>query len=92
MNIVDGISHPKQVFIFKNLISELKKKGHDILIIVVEKEICCRLLKEFSVDFIRIGTNQKKIPNKLAAILPFTIKTLIKRIKINFLATLLPLC
>ena len=33
------ISHPKQVYMFKNLIEIMESRGHEFEVVVVEKEI-----------------------------------------------------
>ena len=76
MNIVVGISHPKHVYMFKNLINSLSMRQHKFLILVVEKDIVCKLLDAFEFEYIRIGVNKKKILNKLLAIIPLTLKVI----------------
>ena len=45
MKILVGISHPKHVYMFRNLIEIMKAKGHEFKLVVVEKEITEQLLR-----------------------------------------------
>jgi predicted glycosyltransferase len=76
MKIIIGISHPKQVYMFKNLYFELKKEGHEVLVIVVDKEISIKLLVELGIDYVKIGVNKSKLLSKMLSIIPTTIRTL----------------
>ncbi|MCH7964122.1 MAG: DUF354 domain-containing protein [Bacteroidetes bacterium] len=81
MNILVGISHPKQVHIFKNLISELEKRGHSYCVLVNEKEITSELLDSFNISYKKIGSNQKGIIQKLLQLPLLTIKTFLISLK-----------
>jgi predicted glycosyltransferase len=59
MKVLIGISHPKQVYMFKNLIYTLIKNGHEYFVVVNEKEITSALLEEMDISFKVIGTNKK---------------------------------
>ncbi|WP_367343972.1 DUF354 domain-containing protein [Methanomethylovorans sp.] len=65
MKIVFGISHPKHVFIFKNVIEYLIKRGHNIKVIAVDKEISKYLLTKFNINYSLIGKNQHSMVSKL---------------------------
>ncbi len=81
MNIVVGINHPKQVYMFRNLINTLEERGHTIKILLVDKEISGELLTSIGILFDKIGENQKKISKKIIDLLPLTIKSLVKSYK-----------
>jgi len=68
MKIIVGISHPKHVYIFKNPINELVKRGHGVKVIAVEKEITKYLLNQFNISYTVIGKNQPKLYRKLLAL------------------------
>jgi predicted glycosyltransferase len=76
MKTIIGISHPKQVYMFKNLYFELKKEGHEVLVIVVDKEISIKLLVELGIDYVKIGMNKRKLFSKMLSIIPTTLRTL----------------
>lgn len=65
MKLLIGISHPKQVYMFKNLIMTMHLKGHEVKVVVVEKEISEYLLEKFDIPYELIGKNQKTIFKKL---------------------------
>lgn len=65
MRILFGVSHPKHVYIFKNVIKNLMERNHEIKIIAVDKEITAYLLKQFNLPHIIIGKNQPKLYKKL---------------------------
>jgi len=65
MKILVGVSHPKHVYMFKNLIFEMIEKGHEIKIVAVEKEgIVEYLLKRFNLPYELIGKTQSGIFRK----------------------------
>jgi len=51
MKILLDIGHPKDVNVFKNVISSLKNRGHEILIYARVKENTQKLLNEYGFDF-----------------------------------------
>lgn len=65
MKILVGVSHPKHVLIFKNVVSNLIERGHEIKIVAVEKEITEYLLNRFNMPHTTIGKNQPKFHRKL---------------------------
>lgn len=65
MRILVGISHPKHVYMFKNLIAIMSTQGHKIKVVVVEKEITGTLLEQFSIKYELIGKNQPTILRKI---------------------------
>ena len=77
MNVIIGISHPKHVYIFKNIIQELKSKNHKVLVLVSDKEITVELLERFSIDYILLGRNQKGLMRKIFQAFIFTIRTIV---------------
>ena len=65
MKILVGISHPKHVFMFRNLIEIMKNRGHEFKLVVVDKEITEQLLKQFVIPYEHIGRNQPNLLRKL---------------------------
>jgi predicted glycosyltransferase len=76
MHFLIGISHPKQVHMFKHVIAELEKKGHRCCVVVNEKECTGKLLAAAGIDHIRIGVNQKGVLRKSVQLGGLLIKTL----------------
>ena len=68
MRILFGIFHPKHVYVFKNTIDNLAKKGHEIKIVAVNKEITEYLLEYFNMPYTIIGQNQPKLYKKVFAL------------------------
>lgn len=65
MRILVGISHPKHVFMFKNLLKIMESQGHEFKVIMVEKEITGYLLEQFGIPFTLIGHNQPTMFRKI---------------------------
>ena len=83
MKILIGVSHPKQVHMFKNLIYELSKKGHECHVLEVEKEFTSKLLNFFNIKSYKIGKNQKNILKKIFQIFVLTSRTMKISVKIK---------
>lgn len=64
MKIVVGMHHPKQFWMFKNLILAGQKKGWEFIILVSEKDILKDLLKSAGFEFHIIGKNRPTILKK----------------------------
>ena len=65
MRLLFGVSHPKHVHIFKNVINDLTQRGHDIKTIAVDKEITLYLLNQFHISSITIGKSKPNIYKKI---------------------------
>ena len=65
MRILVGISHPKHVYMFKNLINIMECRGHEFKVVVVEKEITRYLLEQFNIPYELIGKNQPTLLKKI---------------------------
>ncbi len=81
MNIILGISHPKHVYIFKNLYSKLIETNHNVLVLVSNKEMTCDLLDKFNMKYKQIGNNRKRMFFKIIQLIQFIIVTLFYTIK-----------
>jgi len=64
MKIIVGMHHPKQFWMFKNLILAGQKKGWEFMVIVSEKDILKDLLKSAGFKFYIIGKNRPTILRK----------------------------
>ncbi|KGN79133.1 hypothetical protein HW49_07110 [Porphyromonadaceae bacterium COT-184 OH4590] len=76
MNILVDIGHPAHVHLTKNLIKELIKKGHHVIITAKTVPIIERLLKTESLDYILLGKKGKSIVSKILHQIKFDIKIL----------------
>jgi hypothetical protein len=56
VRIVVDINHPGQVHYFKNFIRDVRQHGHEVLVTASEKEITFRLLREYGLDFVPLGS------------------------------------
>ncbi|WP_406657762.1 DUF354 domain-containing protein [Methanolobus sp. ZRKC2] len=65
MKIAIGVSHPKHVLIFKNVIECLIKRGHVVKVIAVEKDITKYLLDRYDIEYEIVGENQSNMLDKL---------------------------
>jgi len=76
MNIIVGISHPKHVHIFRNLIKCLTADGNKVKIIAVNKGITKYLLDKYNLQYIIIGENKSFISRKVLALFSWEYKSL----------------
>ena len=65
MRIIVGMHHPKQFWMFKNLIASGQKKGWEFLILASKKDILEDLLKYSGFEYCIIGQNQPSIFRKI---------------------------
>lgn len=65
MRILVQVGHPKQVYMFKNMIYNMLEKGHEVKIAAVEREgLVEYLLKRFNLPYELIGKTQSGIFRK----------------------------
>lgn len=76
LKILIDIGHPGHVHFFKNFIWEMEKKGHELLIILREREITQYLLDYYKIKYNKIGKNKKGIFKKILGIPEFNLKIL----------------
>jgi predicted glycosyltransferase len=65
MRIVVDVNHPGHVHFFKNFIWEMEKKGHDVLITATEKDVAFKLLDNYYLDYINLGSYGNSLIQKL---------------------------
>lgn len=65
MRIVVDINHPHDVHLFKNFIWEMKKRGHETLLVASNKDITYELLNNYKLEYIAIGSYGKSIFEKI---------------------------
>lgn len=81
MTIVIGINHPKQVHMFRGLYFGLIAKGHNVIMLVVNKEICIQLLENYGMAYVLLGRNRKPRLAKVAQLVFTFIRTFIMCLK-----------
>ena len=59
MKIIVPISHPAHVHQYKNIIWKLKNNGHEIKILLKEKEMARDLLDTYGFSYVIYGENKK---------------------------------
>jgi len=55
MRILIEITHPCHYHFYKNVISELKKKGHNVLVTARDKDVLLELLKKGGIDYLLLS-------------------------------------
>jgi predicted glycosyltransferase len=76
MNILFEIGHPAHVHFFKNVIWNLKKKGHEVLITAKKKEVALDLLDSYGLKYEVMGSNYKGILKKSYGLIKMDYKLL----------------
>ena len=64
MKFLVHIGHPAHVHLFKNLVMELEKKGHRIILTAIDKEITITLLEKYGLEYFLVGKNQRGLFRK----------------------------
>jgi uncharacterized protein len=68
VRIVVDINHPGQVHYFKNFIRDVRAHGHEVLVTASEKEITFRLLRDYGLDFVPLGSYGNTMAKKALSI------------------------
>jgi predicted glycosyltransferase len=74
MNILIEVRHPHHVHVFRHTYFDLIKRGHNVKVVAVDKEMSYPLLERFNIPFEKVGVNRKGLFNKLINILSSTRK------------------
>lgn len=69
MRILINISHPAHVHLFRNFMCEMKKKGHEIKITNLKREMEDHLLDAYGFEYENVGMNRPGIVRKLITLL-----------------------
>lgn len=75
-----GMSHPKHVYMYKNMIKQLKI-NNNVLVLINDKEIVSELLDSFEIRYKIIGYNKNNISKKILQLFKLMFITLIYSIK-----------
>lgn len=68
MRIVVDIGHPAHVHFFKYFIHDARQKGHDIVITAADKDIALKLLDNYRLDYIKLGSTGKSLLSKILSV------------------------
>jgi uncharacterized protein len=69
MTILVDIEHPAHVHYFKNLISLLQLRGHNVVITAIDKDITFELLEKYNLKYYSLGKHYPSIHKKLIALI-----------------------
>lgn len=69
MKIIIDIGHPAHVHYFKNFIFEMKKRGHDFIIIARDKDVVYKLLNFYKISYIPKGKGSRNLFGKFIFLL-----------------------
>ncbi len=64
MKILFNIGHPAQVHLFKNVIQNLEKNGHELKITVINKDISTNLLDAYNFNYEIVGNAKSSLFSK----------------------------
>jgi len=64
VKVLFDIGHPAHVHLFRNAINCLKKRGYQVEVTARDKDIAIELLKNYNINYKRIGKNKKGILKK----------------------------
>jgi predicted glycosyltransferase len=65
MKVLVDINHPSQVHLFKYVIAELRKRGHNVIVTASQKDVSYKLLDAYGIDYIKMGTYGDTFAKKL---------------------------
>jgi predicted glycosyltransferase len=65
MRIVVDLNHPADVHLFKNFITIMKSRGHNVLVTASEKEVSLELLNIYNFEYINLGNYGKSLVEKM---------------------------
>ncbi len=69
MRVLVTLAHPAHVHLFKNFIKEFEKRGHELKIILVKKDINEELIKQLDIPHDSFEVSRTSIPKRLISIL-----------------------
>lgn len=68
MRIVVDIGHPAHVHFFKHFIHDARQRKHDIVITAADKDIALKLLDNYRLDYIKLGSTGKSLLSKILSV------------------------
>ncbi len=76
MRFLFDIGHPAEVHTFRNVIKDLREKGHEILVTSRDKEMTLYLLDHYKIPYVSTGRNMRSKIGKIWAFLRNDLKIL----------------
>lgn len=64
MRILVNIGHPAHVHLFKNMIWELERDGHEVKVTARDKEVSLKLLEAYGINYEFLGRHKKQLSGK----------------------------
>jgi len=64
MRVLFNIGHPAHVHLFKNLIWNLEKRGHECKITAIDKEVSLHLLNAYGFSYVTVGSARPSLFSK----------------------------
>lgn len=74
MRILFNIGHPAHVHLFKNLIWNLEKKGHECKITTIDKDVSLHLLNAYNFDYDIVGCGRSTLLSKTTELIKIEYK------------------
>ncbi|WP_255198807.1 DUF354 domain-containing protein [Halorarius litoreus] len=71
LRVLVDIQHPAQVHLFRNLIAELERQGHETLVTAREKEVTLELLDAYDIDYVSLSARR---PGLVAALTELAVR------------------
>lgn len=65
MKVLVDVNHPSQVHLFKYVIADLRKRGHNVIVTASQKDVSYKLLDAYGIDYIKMGTYGDTFAKKL---------------------------
>jgi predicted glycosyltransferase len=65
MKVLVDINHPSQVHLFRYVIADLRKRGHNVIVTASQKDVSYKLLDAYGIDYIKMGTYGDTFAKKL---------------------------
>lgn len=92
MNILFEIGHPAHVHLYRNVISELKIKNHNVYVCVKDIESAKKLLIFYGISYINLGIKHDSLFNKVIDQIKYTLRVLkiIKKKRIEMVIGTMP--
>lgn len=88
--ILFDINHPAHVHFFKNAMSELKNKGHEVFVTSTTKDINELLMNEYGIEYINIGHYRSGLATKSIdfIIVAFRFISVVRKIKPDYILSI----
>lgn len=87
MKFLFELNHPKHYHQFRYLISDLKSRGHAVIVLARDKDLLLKLLREENVDFVLFGKYKTNIISKITNVFSLFLEyfKIVKKYKVDVL-------